>query len=227
MQAPVSRLDRATARRLRHTRAGRTPPPRPTGSAPQEPRGTDPVRRLPPARTRRAAHLVAEPATARAPRVLARTADAVPENASSISDCTPAARAIRKPDARSETYSNNAVLPTPASPRSTSTELSPCGSRADDRPEPRTRGDGRAASDQRASTRLFTPAGESPCRHARRRNAICRRARRGLRRAARRRKAPCAARQAGCGTRRTPPWRPCRRTCARRRARPGGGPSTR
>jgi hypothetical protein len=52
-------------------------------------------------------------------------------------------------------------------------------------------------------------------------------ARRGLRRAARRRSAPCAARRAGCGSRRTPLWRPCRRTCARRRARPGGGPSTR
>ena len=54
-----------------------------------------------------------------------------------------------------------------------------------------------------------------------------RRARRGLRRAARRRSTPCAARRAGCGTRRTPPSRPCRHTCARRKARPDGGPSTR
>ena len=62
-----------------------------------------------------------------------------------------------------------------------------------------------------------------PARPRRRR----RRAPRGLRRAAPRRSAPCAARRADCGNRRTPPWRPCRRTCGRQRGRPGGGASSR
>ena len=37
---------------------------------------------------------------------------------------------MRHPDARSERYSSNAVLPTPGSPRRTSTRLSPALARA-------------------------------------------------------------------------------------------------
>ena len=48
-----------------------------------------------------------------------------PANASSISACTPTARATRHPVACSATNSSRAVLPMPASPRSTSTALSP------------------------------------------------------------------------------------------------------
>lgn len=48
-----------------------------------------------------------------------------PAYASSISDSTPAARAIAHPDACCSRYSNNALLPTPGSPRSTSARLGP------------------------------------------------------------------------------------------------------
>ena len=46
-------------------------------------------------------------------------------NASSISDSMPAARAIRHPSAAADRCPNRAVLPTPASPRRTSTRLWP------------------------------------------------------------------------------------------------------
>ena len=48
-----------------------------------------------------------------------------PANASSLSASTPAALATRQHAARLDTYSNSAVFPTPASPRRTSTRLSP------------------------------------------------------------------------------------------------------
>ena len=48
-----------------------------------------------------------------------------PAYASSISDSTPVARAMPHPDACATRYSNNALLPTPASPRSTSARLVP------------------------------------------------------------------------------------------------------
>src|SRR5207249_1681472 len=48
-----------------------------------------------------------------------------PAKASSISDCTPAARTTRNPGACSTRCSRSAVLPTPASPRTTSALLSP------------------------------------------------------------------------------------------------------
>jgi hypothetical protein len=46
-------------------------------------------------------------------------------NASSISDCTPMARSTRHSAACSTRYSSNAVLPTPASPDTTTARLSP------------------------------------------------------------------------------------------------------
>ena len=46
-----------------------------------------------------------------------------PAKASSISDCTPAARTTRQPDPRSTAYSSSAVLPTPGSPRTTRVRL--------------------------------------------------------------------------------------------------------
>ena len=46
-------------------------------------------------------------------------------NASSISDSTPDTRAMPRPAAHSMAYSSSAVLPTPGSPRSTSTPLRP------------------------------------------------------------------------------------------------------
>jgi hypothetical protein len=46
-------------------------------------------------------------------------------NGSSISDCTPTARATRQSRARSTRYSRSAVFPKPASPRSTRTPLRP------------------------------------------------------------------------------------------------------
>ena len=55
----------------------------------------------------------------------ARRAGAGPANGSSISDCTPPVRATRQPSAFPATYSSSADLPTPASPRSTSTALWP------------------------------------------------------------------------------------------------------
>ncbi|MEV0232833.1 hypothetical protein [Nonomuraea sp. NPDC050786] len=48
-----------------------------------------------------------------------------PAKANSISDSTPAALAIRQPDALSRAYSSSVVLPMPASPRRTRTELWP------------------------------------------------------------------------------------------------------
>ena len=48
-----------------------------------------------------------------------------PAKASSISDSTPAARAIRHPSAAADRCRSRAVLPTPASPRRTSTRLWP------------------------------------------------------------------------------------------------------
>ncbi len=48
-----------------------------------------------------------------------------PAYASSISDSTPTARAMPHPDACCTRYSSNALLPTPASPRSTSARLGP------------------------------------------------------------------------------------------------------
>ena len=48
-----------------------------------------------------------------------------PAKASSISDCTPPARATRHPDACSTRCSSKADLPTPGSPRTTRTRLSP------------------------------------------------------------------------------------------------------
>src|SRR5262249_49251638 len=48
-----------------------------------------------------------------------------PAYASSISDSTPTARAMAHPDACCTKYSNNALLPTPASPRTTSAPLRP------------------------------------------------------------------------------------------------------
>ena len=77
------------------------------------------------ARTRSAAHRAAGPGDARGDPASAPTAGAVPANASSISDWTPAARATRQPDACSTRYSNSAVLPTPGSPQTTSARLSP------------------------------------------------------------------------------------------------------
>ena len=48
-----------------------------------------------------------------------------PANASSISDSTPAARTMRQPAATAERCPSRTVLPTPASPRNTSTRLWP------------------------------------------------------------------------------------------------------
>jgi hypothetical protein len=52
-----------------------------------------------------------------------------PANASSISDSTPAACAMRHSDAQLAPYSNNAVLPIPASPRRTRTSTRRCPER--------------------------------------------------------------------------------------------------
>ena len=48
-----------------------------------------------------------------------------PAKASSISDCTPATRSTRQPTACPARYSSSADLPTPGSPCTTSTRLSP------------------------------------------------------------------------------------------------------
>jgi Na+/H+ antiporter NhaA len=56
-----------------------------------------------------------------------------PAKASSCSDCTPAACTTREPRACPAKYSSNAVLPAPASPRTTSARLSPTRTAASSR----------------------------------------------------------------------------------------------
>ena len=135
MQAPAWRLDRATARRRPDTRADRPRPPRRADSGPQERRGTDPGRRL----------LQPERDAQRIPLRTRQLLEPVESGRAQLMQSGKRelhlglhARGSRDttPDARSATYSSSAVLPTPASPRSTSTELCPgrmrcsCRSRA-------------------------------------------------------------------------------------------------
>ena len=85
------------------------------------------LRRRPGAQAERRAQRVALRARqmSRDGRAWARTARAGRRSASSISDSTPAARATRHPCAAVERCRSRAVLPTPASPRRTSTRLWP------------------------------------------------------------------------------------------------------
>ena len=86
----------------------------------------EPIRRGPFPQTERGANRVALRAGRRPRR--SRNGEhscCNPAYASSISDSTLAARAMPHPDACCTRYSNNALLPTPASPRSTSARLGP------------------------------------------------------------------------------------------------------
>ena len=85
----------------------------------------EPIRRIAAESTQRGAQRMRwGPASCPSDPRTARTAGADPRG-SSISDSTPAARATRNPDAPSARCSSSAVLPIPASPRRTSTRLSP------------------------------------------------------------------------------------------------------
>ena len=84
----------------------------------------EPIRRVAVAQTERGAKRIALRAGKALEAIQERRAQLLqPAYASSISDSTPAARAMPHPDACCARYSSNALLPTPASPRSTSARL--------------------------------------------------------------------------------------------------------
>ena len=124
VRASRPRPGRATEHRRSDRRAAALRQSPRAGSGPPAPRGTDraPVRRG--CRTPFPARLVGlrqhREAIQHGGAELVSAA-----NASSISNCRPATRTTRHPDAASRRYSSSAVLPTPASPRITRARLSP------------------------------------------------------------------------------------------------------
>ena len=126
-QTPASapKPDPATAHHRRHTAADAAPPLPRTNSTPPTRRETGPARPRRSARTRSPARDAAEPAAPRCDRATVRTTDASwRTRAPSPTPPPPPVRPLRS-DADATRYSNSAVFPIPASPRSTSDRLSP------------------------------------------------------------------------------------------------------
>ena len=122
---PGATARRATGHRRRGTPRVASRPPRRAGPARRGRPRTDPERPRPPTRTRRAAPAAAGPAARRGRRAAARHSWCTAAKGISSSDSTPAICATRQPDAWRAQYCISAVLPMPASPRSTSVALCP------------------------------------------------------------------------------------------------------
>ena len=117
--------DPATARHRRHTAADAARPPPRTGSTPPTRRGTDPGLRRRSSRTRSPWPAAAAPEASRAGRAAARTADADWRRPAPCPTAPPPPGRRSASGADAIRYSNSAVFPIPASPRSTSDRLSP------------------------------------------------------------------------------------------------------
>ena len=123
--APAPRRRRATARRPRRRPAAAPRPRRTAGSGRPARRGTDPGRRRRAGRTPCRARRAAAREAARGDPRTARRADAAPRTRAPSRTRRPPRARCAHPDARRTRYSSSALLPTPASPRSTSARLGP------------------------------------------------------------------------------------------------------